>query len=76
MAVGFEVLDLTVHKWLKDVMRDNFNKWFAETLRNELDAGKSVDKISIKFKLTAMKHLHAQWIIDVCNQLSSFESKK
>ena len=53
-----------------------FNKWFAETLRKELDAGKSLDEISIKFKLMAMKPLHVKWVINLFNQLSSFERKK
>ena len=29
---------------------DKLNKWFAETLRKELDAGKSLYEIRIKFK--------------------------
>ena len=45
---------------------DKFKKQFAETLRKELAASK--DEISIKFKLTAMKHLHAKWVIDILNQ--------
>ena len=55
---------------------DKFKKWFTETLRKELDAGKSLDAISIKFKLTTMKPLHVKWVIDMFNQLSSFEGKK
>ena len=42
-------------------------------------AGKSIDETSIKYKqykLTTIKIFHAQWIIDVCNQLSSFKGKK
>ena len=76
MTVDFQVLDLTVSQWVKRIMMDKFNKWFTETLRKELDAGKSLDEISIKFKLTTMKPLHAKWVIDVFNQLSSFEGKK
>ena len=76
MTFNFQVLDLTVNKWVKGIMMNKFNKWFAEILRKELDAGKSLDEISIKFKLTTMKPLHAKWIIDVFNQLSSFERTK
>ena len=47
---------------------DKFKKQFAETLRKELAASKSLDEISIKLKLTAMKHLHAKWVIDILNQ--------
>ena len=45
-------------------------------MRKELDAGKSLDEISVKFKLTTMKPLNAEKVIDVFNQLSSFERKK
>ena len=60
MIADFKVLDLTVNKWVKGFMMDKFNKWFEETLRKELDAGKSLDEISVKFKLTTMKPLHAK----------------
>ena len=70
MTSNFQVLDLTVNKWVKGIMMNKFNKWFAETLRKELDAGKSLDEISIKFKLKTMKPFHAKWVIDVFNELS------
>ena len=49
MTVDFQVLDLTVNKWVKGITMDKFNKWFAETLRKELHAGMSLEEISIKF---------------------------
>ena len=60
MTADFKVLDLTVNKWVKGSMMDKFNKWFQETLRKEADAGKSLDEISVKFKLRTMKPLHAK----------------
>ena len=62
MTSDFRVIDLTVNNWVNSIMIDKFNKWCAE--------------ISIKLKLITMKPLHAQWIIDAYNQLSSFEIKK
>ena len=41
-----------------------------------LDAGESLDEISVKFKLTTMKPLHTQWVIDLHNQFFSFNSKR
>ena len=76
MTADFQVLHLTVNKWVKGIMMNKFNKWFAETLRKELDAGKSLDEINIKLKLATMKPLHTKWAIDVFNQLSSFEGRK
>ena len=75
MTADFQVLSLTVNKWKKGIMIDKCKKWLAEALRKDLDSGKSLDEINIKFKLTNMKHLHAQWIIHVYNQLPSFEHK-
>ena len=60
MSADFKVLDLKVNKWVKGFMMDKFNKWFEETLRKKVDAGKSLDEISVKFKLTTMKPLHAK----------------
>ena len=76
MTLAFQVLDLTVNKSVKDIMMDKFNRWFTETLIKELDARKFLDEISIKFKLATRKPLHVKWVIDVFNQLSSFEGKK
>ena len=67
LTVDFQVLDLTVNKWITSSMMDKFNKWFPETLRKELDAGKSLDKISVRFKHTTMKPLHAKRVIDESN---------
>ena len=67
MTADFQVLGLTVNMWVKGITMDKLNKWFADTLKKEQDAGKSLDKISIKSKLKTMKPLHAKWVIDVFN---------
>ena len=78
MTADIKVLDLTVNKWVKYIMMKKLNKWFAEKRKEqrEKSAGKSLDEISIKFKLTIINPLYALWMIDAYNQLSSFESKK
>ena len=69
MTSNFQVLDLAVNKFVKGIIMDKFNKWFAETLRKELDVGKPLDEISIKFRLTTMKPLHAKWVINVFKEV-------
>ena len=73
MTVDLQVLDLTVNKWVKSIMMDKFNKWFAETLRKKLDAEKSLDEIRVRFKLTTLKPVHAKRVIDE-NNLGWMES--
>ena len=69
MTSNFQVLDLTVNKFVKGIIMDKFNKWFAEALTKELHVGKSLDEISIQFRLTTMKHLHAKWVINVFKEV-------
>ena len=76
MTDVYQPLDLTVNKWVKQKMTSKFNAWYRDTLNNELDAGKTLDEINIKFLLTTMKPLHANWLIDIYNDLSSAEGKK
>ena len=76
MTADFQVLDLTVNKWLKNLMTEKFNNWFATNLQQELDSGKALDDIDIKFKLSTMKPLHAGWMIDSYNWLSSLDGKQ
>ena len=33
MTADFQVLDLTVNKWVKNIMMNKFNAWFADILR-------------------------------------------
>ena len=68
MTSDFQVLDLIVNNWVNSIMINKFSKRFAETLRKELDAGKSLDEISINFKLITMKPLHAQ-LMHIINYL-------
>ena len=43
MTADFQVLDLTVNKWLKNLMTEKFNNWFATNLQQELDSDKALD---------------------------------
>ena len=45
-------------------------------LRNELESGKKLENITIKFILLTMKPLHTWWLIDCYNQLISSHRKE
>ena len=59
-----QMLDLTVKKSTKDFMKHKFNESSATQLRNELESGKELQNITIKFLLSTMKPLHAGSLID------------
>ena len=76
MTDYFQMLDLTVNKWMKKFMKQKFNEWLATQLRNELESGKELENIPIKFLLSTIKHLHAGWLIDCYNHLTSSRGKE
>ena len=76
MTNYFQVLDLTVNKWVKDFMEKKFNEWFATQLRNELEHGKELENVTIKFLLSAVRPLHAGWLIQSVLQSVHFITRK
>ena len=46
----------------KRFMKKNFTLWYADQVQNELDKGK---------KLSILKPLHAKWLIDLYNYMTS-----
>ena len=69
-------LVLAINKWVQDFMKQNINKWFAIQLRNELESGKELENIMIKFILSTMKLFYAVWWIEGYNQLTLFHWKE
>ena len=58
MTDYFQVLDLTLNKWVKAFTKQKFNRWFAAQSRNESESGKELENVTIKFLLSTMKPLH------------------
>ena len=76
MTDVFQPINLTVNNWVKSKVTSKFNAWLRNSLNKELDDGKALDEINRKILLTTMKQLHAGWLIDIYNELSSPEGRK
>jgi len=72
----FQPLDLTVNGAAKAYMKKRFTGWYSRCIIEELDRGKSVDSIDIPLKMSVLKPLHAHWIIDLYNYLTTSEGKE
>ena len=72
----FQPLDLTVNSWAKRYMKEKFASWYAQKIREGLDSGIKIVDIDIKTQLTVMKPLHAKWLIDLYNDLTSAKGKE
>ena len=48
-----------------------FTLWYADQVKSELDRGKKIKKIYTSMKLSILKPLHAKWLIDLYNYMTS-----
>ena len=56
----FQPFDLTVNGAAKTFMRSRFITYYSDTVKQQLDSGKSIDDVEVEFRLTTIKPLHAQ----------------
>ena len=67
----FQPLDLTVNGHCKKFMKNEFAKWYMQQVDNALQVGKKLEDISIDFRLSVIKSLHAKWLVEYYNHISS-----
>ena len=75
MTNYYQPLDCTTNKWAKDFLKAKFSTWFSKQVQKHLDKGIALEDIDIRFQLTTMKPLHANWLIDLYNELTSPRAK-
>jgi len=76
MTKFYQPLDLTVNGFAKRFMARKFNDWYTEQVSAQLDKGVAIDEIDIKLRLSLMKPLHAGWMVDFYNHMTSGAAKK
>ena len=69
MTQLFQALDLTVNKHCKSYLKQLFSEWYAQQIECQLSLGKKVQEI--KICLTTLKPLHAKWLIEYYNEITS-----
>ena len=67
----YQPLDVAVNGTAKQFMKRKFIDWYAKQIVNTIDDGTAVENIDIKMKLSVMNPLHASWIIDLYNYMTS-----
>ena len=53
-----------------------FIDWYAEQVRSELDKDRPIDEIDIKMPLSLMKPLHAGWVIELYDKMTTEDGAK
>ena len=76
MTRFYQPLDLTVNGSAKRFLAKKFNGWYSQQIAEKLDLGVSLEDIDVKLRLSTLKPLHAGWVVDFYNHVTSAEGKK
>ena len=53
-----------------------FVTWYAEEIKKQMDAGAPAESIDVNLKLTSLKALHANWLIELYNVLTAADGRE
>ena len=72
----YQVLDLTVNGYAKRFMKKKCNEWYTNQVQQQLDEGKEVEQMEVKLTITASKPIHAKWVVDFYNHMTTPEGEQ
>ena len=75
MTRFYQPLDLTVNGSAKRFLAKKYNG-YSQQITERLDLAVSLDYIDIKLRLSTLKPLHAGWVVDFYNHITSAEGKQ
>ena len=71
----FQLLHLTVKKVAKDFTKKKFSEWLSREISIGWENGQELEGIEIDYRPSALKSLHATWLISFYDYISSPEGK-
>ena len=68
MTHFFQPLDLTVNGIGKQFMKEEFITYYSDVVeKQQLESGTELQDIEVDFRLSVLKPLHAQWLVNMYN---------
>ena len=61
--------------YVKRFMKKKFMLWYSDQVIRALDEGKDIKDVEISLKLSIVKPLHAKWLIEMYNHMTSSEGR-
>ena len=55
-------LYVSVNKSAKCYLREKFSSWYAEEVKQQIDAGKQAAEVQVDMRLSVMKEMSAKWL--------------
>ena len=69
-------LDVTISGYGKTFCYKRFNHWYMEQIKEQLDNGKQIKEVDVKLKLTRLKPLHAELLVELFNHMTTRQGKE
>ena len=76
MTKFYQPLDLTVNGYAKRFLKRKFNEWYSGQVKAQLDNDVSLDGIQVGLQLTKLKPVHAGWIVQFYNHMTTSKGKE
>ena len=76
MTKYYQPLDLTVNGYAKRFLKSKFTEWYSSQVRAYLDNGVSIDDIEVGLQLSKIKRIHAGWLVEFCNHMTTSKGKE
>ena len=65
----FQPLYISINQSRKKFVSNKFNAWYADRVSKQLQNGVAPGDVKVSLKLSDLKPLHAQWIVETYNHL-------
>ena len=65
MTQFFQPLDLTIDRCAKQRMKKEFMTYYSGAVKQQLDSGTQLEDIEVDFRLSVIKQMHAQWLVNL-----------
>ena len=62
--------------FVKRLIKKEFSGWYAVQITHAMDDSRELGSIDVELKLSMIKPLHAKWMMEVQNEMTSAEGKK
>ena len=71
----FQPLDISVNKSVKSFISEKYQEWYTSEVTSQLGNGIDPYNVKVDVRLTTLKQIHAQWIIDFYKHMQTSGSK-
>ena len=65
----FQPLDISVNKVAKGIIRSKYGDYYTDAVRSQLLKGTAPTDIVVDTKISTLRPLHAQWIVDLFKEM-------